>query len=152
MNAKKPSGRSTRATEERHKKEVRDPATDGCCKGQRHSIPVRVSGPTERGTKTEEPDLNISADAEIVRCFRCGWVSGTPALDPVASDIERRLDTEPDFVDLKRFGFSLKKTLFRYPDGCPTYLIAQALHMSEEEVEGVYQRVVEKLKDAFAKD
>jgi hypothetical protein len=63
-------------------------------------------------------------------------------------DIEkkRRLETEPDFVNLKRFGYSLETAMNRYPDGAPDNVVAAALCISEAEVESRYQTIVQKLR------
>ena len=61
--------------------------------------------------------------------------------------IRRRIDTDPDFISLKRYGYSLEKFLERYPNGVPedargTKLIAQALCMSEEDVKNIVQKAI----------
>ncbi len=58
---------------------------------------------------------------------------------------DKLLDDE-DHILLKRFNYSLKETLERYPEGVPEHLIAQALDLEEEEVSELYQDVVEKLR------
>lgn len=65
------------------------------------------------------------------------------------TEAKRLIETDEDFVYLKRFGFSLKKLLERYPDGVPSKVIAQALLMTEEEVEELYQSVVVKMREAL---
>lgn len=67
-------------------------------------------------------------------------------------EIRQKIDTEPDFVNSKRFDFSLDKLLDRYPDGAPGRVIAQALLMTEEEVEELYLRTVAKLRRAMKVD
>jgi hypothetical protein len=62
-------------------------------------------------------------------------------------EMKAKILTDPDFVALKRFGYSLQTLLAKYPDGVPEKLIAQALLMSEAEVEALYDETVEKLKD-----
>lgn len=62
-------------------------------------------------------------------------------------EIRYLLDTDPDFIGIKRFDFSLKKLLERYPDGCPDRIIAQALLLTEDEVKELHNRIVEKLKE-----
>lgn len=52
------------------------------------------------------------------------------------------LATDPDYILTKRFGFSLKRLLERYPDGAPDSVIAVALGISEAEVERRYQNIV----------
>jgi hypothetical protein len=61
-------------------------------------------------------------------------------------EMQKKIWTEPDFVALKRFDYSLAKVLERYPEGVPPHLVAQALLMTEEEVETSYQEVVRKLR------
>ena len=56
------------------------------------------------------------------------------------------LATEPDYILLKRFGFSLKRLMERYPDGAPDNVIALALGITEAEVERRYQNVVKVLR------
>lgn len=59
---------------------------------------------------------------------------------------KKRVAEEPDYVALKRFDYSLAKLLERYPDGCPDKVIAQALLVSEEEVEELYQTAIARLR------
>ena len=61
-------------------------------------------------------------------------------------DMRKKLLTDRDFIALKRFDFSLAKVIEKYPNGVPDKLIAAALLMSEEEVEELYQRVVQKMR------
>lgn len=60
--------------------------------------------------------------------------------------IRERIETEPDFIAIKRFDYSLNKLLERYPEGVPTRVIAQALMMEESEVEELYQKIIAKLR------
>lgn len=58
-----------------------------------------------------------------------------------------RISAEEDFIALKRFNYSLKMFLERYPDGSPNNrIIAQALMMTEDDVESLYQEILEKLR------
>lgn len=61
-------------------------------------------------------------------------------------EIRQLIDTEPDFVNLRRYGNSLEKVIETYPDGAPDKVIAQALLMTPEEVEELYENVVIKLR------
>lgn len=61
-------------------------------------------------------------------------------------DQKKLVAEDPDYVAMKRFENSLEKLLERYPDGCPDKVIAQALMVSEEEVEEMYQKAVLKLR------
>lgn len=56
------------------------------------------------------------------------------------------IETLPDYVNIKRFDYSLEKLLDRYPNGAPDRVIAQALEMSEDEVKQLYEQALEKLK------
>jgi hypothetical protein len=60
--------------------------------------------------------------------------------------MDTRLDTDPDFVLLKRFGYSLKRVLERYPDIVPDDIIAQALGITAPEVEFRYLGIVRALR------
>lgn len=61
-------------------------------------------------------------------------------------EAQQRVQTDPDFVNLKRFDFSLQKVLERYPEGAPDRVIANALMIPEHAVEELYQSAVAKLK------
>lgn len=60
---------------------------------------------------------------------------------------EKLLETNPDFILLRRFDFSLKQALKRYPDGLPDNLVAQALGKSPTWVAERYEGIVEKLRE-----
>lgn len=65
-------------------------------------------------------------------------------------DMMERVCADPDFIALKRFDYSLKSLLKRYPDGVPSdRLISQALMITEDELEEVYQGIVLKLRKSF---
>jgi hypothetical protein len=53
---------------------------------------------------------------------------------------------DPNYVFLKRFGYSLCKVMERYPEGCPDHVIAPALQVTEDEVDILYKRVIAKLQ------
>lgn len=59
---------------------------------------------------------------------------------------KKRLENELDYIALKRFDYSLKKLLQRYPEGCPDRIIANALLIAEEDVEEAYDLTVQKLR------
>jgi hypothetical protein len=70
-----------------------------------------------------------------------------------ADDSQTRLqiDTNPDFIALKRYDNSLEKFLERYPNGVAddekgTKLIAQALQMTEDEVKATLDRVIRSIR------
>jgi hypothetical protein len=66
--------------------------------------------------------------------------------------IQYRLLSEPDFIDLKRFDYSIAEALARYPDGLPDRLIAQGLGISEDEVAAIYLKVVRDLRSLMMVD
>jgi hypothetical protein len=57
-------------------------------------------------------------------------------------DTQEMLEANADFVAIKRYGNSLIKLEERYPDGCPDHIIAQALLITEEQVEARYQKII----------
>ena len=57
-----------------------------------------------------------------------------------------KIQSDPDFVNLKRYDYSVEKVLERFPDGAPVKLIAQGLMMTEPEVEELLQSVIQKLR------
>lgn len=59
---------------------------------------------------------------------------------------QKRLDEDPDYINSKRFEYSLQNLLERYPEGCPDRIIANCLGLDEEDVEALYNKVVDKLK------
>lgn len=56
------------------------------------------------------------------------------------------VETDPDFIALKRFDNSLAKLEERYPDGAPDHVIAGALHITEEEVRLRFARITAELR------
>lgn len=60
-----------------------------------------------------------------------------------------RIDTDPDYIALKRFDYSLQKALERYPDGLPAPLVAQALDTSESGVQAEYTILVARIREAL---
>lgn len=61
-------------------------------------------------------------------------------------EIRRRIETEPDYINIKRFDYSLAKLLERYPEGAPNRIIAHGLAIAEQEVEEMYQHAVARLR------
>lgn len=56
------------------------------------------------------------------------------------------IQNDPDWINLKRFGNSLNKLLDRYPEGCPSHVIAGGMMIDESEVDVVYAQIVVKLR------
>lgn len=65
------------------------------------------------------------------------------------TEAKKKVRNDPDYINLKRFNYSLKELLERYPEGAPDRLIAQALMMSEDELESLYNSIVLKLRNAM---
>jgi hypothetical protein len=61
-------------------------------------------------------------------------------------EIKQRIAKDPDFINLKRFDYSLKKLLERYPEGAPVNVISQALMIPEEDLEVLYENILVKLR------
>ena len=61
-------------------------------------------------------------------------------------EAREKVHTEPDFVNSKRYDYSLQKLEERYPDGAPDNVIANALMIKEEEVEPEFDKVVIKMR------
>jgi hypothetical protein len=64
-------------------------------------------------------------------------------------EIKNKIEQDEDFVNIKRFNYSLKKLLERYPEGAPVSVMAQALMIPEEELEIMYQNILSKLRKAI---
>jgi DNA-binding NarL/FixJ family response regulator len=61
-------------------------------------------------------------------------------------EIKTLISDDEDFVYLKRFDYSLLNVLERYSDGCPDRIIAQALCMTEEAVNEMYDSIILRLR------
>lgn len=61
-------------------------------------------------------------------------------------ETRQKIDVEPDFIALKRYSYSLERLMERYPEGCPDHVIAQALLVTEDDVEAIYQKIVTRLQ------
>ena len=59
------------------------------------------------------------------------------------------LKAVPDYVSIKRYGNSILALEKRYPNGCPTHIIAKALDTTEEDVEKRYQEIISLLRTSF---
>lgn len=64
-----------------------------------------------------------------------------------STEAKDRLLTDPDFIYSKRFDNSLRKLLERYPDGtAPSKVIAQALMVTEDELEELETAIITKIR------
>jgi hypothetical protein len=64
----------------------------------------------------------------------------------------RLINESPDFVCLKRFDYSLKKLLARYPEGAPDKVIAQALMIPEEYLPVLWNDIIVRLRTKIKSD
>lgn len=60
---------------------------------------------------------------------------------------DKRVETEPDFVDLRRYHYSLTRTVEAHPDGAPDDVVARALQLTEAEVARVTEEAMAVLRD-----
>jgi hypothetical protein len=58
-----------------------------------------------------------------------------------------KLENDPDFIAIKRFGFSLDAISERYPEGCPKHIIGKALLLSDDEIDALYDKIVLSLRE-----
>lgn len=65
------------------------------------------------------------------------------------AEAQEKLRSDDDFVYLPRFDCSLEKLMLRYPDGVPGKLIAQALMMTEDETDALFQATLVSLRKAL---
>jgi hypothetical protein len=64
----------------------------------------------------------------------------------MTQDVQNMLETLPDYIAVKRYGNSITALEKRYPEGAPAHIIAQALNITEEEVEIRYQKIISVLR------
>ncbi len=64
----------------------------------------------------------------------------------VKKDVADMINTDLEFIAIKRFDYSLTKFEERYPDGAPDHIIAAGLQIPEEDVEKLHQESVELLR------
>jgi hypothetical protein len=64
----------------------------------------------------------------------------------MTQDVPNMIATLPDYIPIKRYKNSLALLEVRYPNGAPTHIVAQALGITEEEVETRYLGVVDQLR------
>jgi hypothetical protein len=67
-------------------------------------------------------------------------------------DAQLRIATDPDFVNLKRYGYSLDAVMQQFPDGCPDKVIASALLITEDDVRNMKDQITVKLRKMMKVD
>lgn len=90
--------------------------------------------------KPSNPNLKLSKKEKN------GSARSSNSRPPTSGEAKKLVHDDPDFINLKRFDYSLKKLVERYPDGCPARIIAHALFIPESEVEKIYNQIIQKLK------
>ena len=63
---------------------------------------------------------------------------------------KEKIEQDPDYVNLKKFEFSLKRMLEKYPTGAPDRVISQALQIPEAEINQRFQSILDKLKEKLS--
>lgn len=58
----------------------------------------------------------------------------------------KKIETMPDFVAVRRAGYSLHSLERRYPDGIPDKVIAAALKTTVDDVRVRWERIVHQLR------
>jgi hypothetical protein len=61
-------------------------------------------------------------------------------------EMREKIQNDPLFVNVKRFEYDIEKLEVKFPDGCPNHVIADALMMTEDEVEAHMDAIVSKLR------
>lgn len=56
------------------------------------------------------------------------------------------VEIDDDFINNKRYDYSLKKLLEKHQDGVSNKVIAQSLMIEEQEVEALYENIIVKLR------
>lgn len=57
-----------------------------------------------------------------------------------------RVATEPEFINIKRFEYDLRRVEEKYPDGAPSKVIAAGMCVKEEEIEDHMKRITAELQ------
>ena len=60
--------------------------------------------------------------------------------------IKEKIDTETDFINITRYGYSLQTLLQKHPNGVDNAVIAKALDSTPEEVEKLFIQAIEKIQ------
>jgi len=61
-------------------------------------------------------------------------------------DIKMLIESDENYIGLKRFDYNINKALERYPSGAPNHIISGALMIPEDQIDFVYNGIVEKLR------
>lgn len=67
-------------------------------------------------------------------------------------DIQKRIQSEEDYVRAPKFSNSLNKLMSKYDNGLENTAIAKALMIPEEKVAEIYEEAVELIREQMSKD
>lgn len=67
-------------------------------------------------------------------------------------DIQKRIQSEEDYVRAPKFSNSLNKLMSKYDNGLENPAIAKALMIPEEKVAEIYEEAVELIREQMSKD
>jgi hypothetical protein len=65
----------------------------------------------------------------------------------VLNNVYDKILHDEDYIALKRFNYSIKEIMERYPEGAPDRIIASALMVPEEDVQKIYDSAITKIRD-----
>ena len=68
----------------------------------------------------------------------------------INNDETSKLNTDPDYINLPKYGYSLKKFLSNHPHGTTDSMICKALCISQKELEDLYRSAILKLKGGIS--
>jgi hypothetical protein len=63
--------------------------------------------------------------------------------------LKKKVESDPDYVYCPRLGNSLRIFLEKYPEGIENTKIAKILLIDEEEVEGIFQSALVKIRKSM---
>jgi hypothetical protein len=67
-------------------------------------------------------------------------------------EARERIATEPDFIFLKRFDYSLASLVQKHPGGVSNRVVAAALMVTEDDVDDIYENIILKLREIMKID
>jgi len=67
-------------------------------------------------------------------------------------EARERIASEPDFIFLKRFDYSLASLVQKHPGGVSNRVVAAALMVTEDDVDDIYENIILKLRDIMKID
>ena len=67
-------------------------------------------------------------------------------------ELKKRIQNDPNFVNDPRFNNSLEQVLAKYPEGVSAFQKSKMLMLTKEEMEEIYQNIIEKLRQEVNPD